>query len=148
LIGAKTALAKSANVCVSAATGGNYPCGGTSESISAQISAIVVLHGVDASSEANIWRMRRNCSSRGNSSHAAISSSVGVADGMTVLSVSTIVINIARSYRRGRVLDNLLDNLRCACSKVLAVSGLHDLTVVGVLPIAGVALSFINGGLW
>jgi hypothetical protein len=59
-----------------------------------------------------------------------------------------MVINIARSYRRGRVLDNLLDNLRCAFSKVLAVSDLHDLTVVGVLPIAGVALSFINGGLW
>ena len=41
-----------------------------------------VMHDVDASGEVKIWRMRRTCSSRGNSCHAAISSSVGVAEGM------------------------------------------------------------------
>jgi hypothetical protein len=43
--------------------------------------------------EVNTSRMRLNCSSRGNSSHAAISSSVGVAEGMTVLMVGTSAMN-------------------------------------------------------
>jgi len=54
---------------------------------------MVALHGVDASGEVNIWRIRRNCSSRGNSCHAAISSSVGVADGMTALAVNVSIIS-------------------------------------------------------
>jgi hypothetical protein len=64
----------------------------SSESISAQISAMLAAPGVDASGEVKICRSRRACSSRGKSFHAAISASLGVADGRTGLIVSVSVM--------------------------------------------------------
>jgi hypothetical protein len=53
---------------------------------------MVAAQGVDASGEVNICRNRRACSSRGSSFHAAISASLGVADGMTALIVRVSVM--------------------------------------------------------
>lgn len=54
---------------------------------------MAVEDGVDASEEVSICRSRRTCSSRGNSTHAAISASSGVADGMTALVVSVLLMD-------------------------------------------------------
>jgi hypothetical protein len=70
---------------------GNQPSAASFGSISAQISDMVAADGVDASGEVKICRNRRACWSRGNSFQAAISASLGVAEGMTALSVRVVI---------------------------------------------------------